>query len=41
MMEQAAGPVRRPPPRAASLVRSSTPVGKLRPAWTLMNSHEG
>lgn len=29
------------PARAASVVRSSTPVGKLGPAWPLMNSHEG
>lgn len=29
------------PSPGSSLVRSSTPVGKLRPAWALMNSHEG
>lgn len=37
--ERAGGPACRPSPRA-SVVRSSTAVGKLRPAWTLMNRHE-
>lgn len=30
-----------PPSRGASVVRSDTSVGKPRPAWTVMNRHEG